>query len=335
MSASTVDLTEDTNGDGNLEIMSDSEAEVMDMSSLDALTEYDMDGFQFNGTQFTFNIDTNLGADIVFYAAMMGVTSEGEEVFLSGRNDFAVSASDTMAARFVLNGVPIAPENLIRFTIPSAPSADEVSTQIVEINATNSNLDAFISELPQEFRYVGKGLVQGANGGLVQLHKPFTIGASIGAAIPLSFTGSFAVDDTMDMDLASLEDLTEPDAEVQINQGSLVLNYTNGLPVGIDLEIEVLDAYEQVILTLPATDGETYTFTAAPVTGAGTASGTESGSIEIGITDEQMRTLSRGKQARVNLRVNTNGDNPATLRATDTVQFELYGRFDLTVQIEE
>lgn len=335
MSATTVDLTEDTNGDGFLEIMSNAEAEVMDLGSLDALTEYDMENFQFNGTEFTFNIDTNLGADIVFYAAMMGVKEDGTEVFLSGRNDFAVTAGDTMASQFVLNGSAIAPENLIRFTIPAAPSADQVATQVIAIDGSNSNLDAFISELPQEFRYVGKGLVQGANGGLVQLHKPFTIGASIGAAIPLSFNGSFAIDETMEADLSSLEDLTNPDSDAQINEGSLVLTYENGLPVGINLGIEVLDASGQVILTLPETEGESYALNPAPVNSNGATTGTEPGTLEIAITDDQLRTLSRGKEARINVRVNTNGENPATLRSTDTVQIELYGRFDLTLQVHE
>lgn len=335
MSATTVDLTEDANGDGFLEIMSNAEAEVMDLGSLDALSEYDMENFQFNGTEFTFNIDTNLGADIVFYAAMMGVQEDGTEIFLSGRNDFAVTAGDTMASQFVLNGSAIAPENLIRFTIPAAPSADQVTTQAIAINGSNSNLDAFISQLPQEFRYVGKGLIQGANGGVVQLHKPFTIGASIGAAIPLSFNGSFAIDETMEADLSSLEDLTNPDSDAQINEGSLVLTYENGLPVGINLGIDVMDASGQVILTLPETEGESYTLNPAPVNSTGATTGTEPGTLEIAITDDQLRTLSRGTEARINVRVNTNGESPATLRSTDTVQIELYGRFDLTLQVHE
>lgn len=335
MSATTVDLTEDANGDGFLEIMSDAEAEVMDLGSLDALTEYDMEQFQFNGTEFTFNIDTNLGAEIVFYAAMMGIKEDGTEVYLHGQNDFAVTPGDTMASQFVLNGSAIAPENLIRFTIPAAPSADQVATQRIAINGTNSNLDAFISELPQEFRYVGKGLVQGTNGGLVQLHKPFTISASIGAAIPLSFNGSFAIDETMEADLSSLEDLTKPDSDAQINEGSLVLTYENGLPVGINLGIDVLDASGRVILTLPETEDESYALNPAPVNSSGATTGTEPGTLEIAITDDQLRTLSRGKEARINVRVNTNGENPATLRSTDTVQIELYGRFDLTLQVHE
>lgn len=335
MGATTVDLTEDANGDGFLEIMSNAEAEVMDLGSLDALSEYDMENFTFNGTEFTFNIDTNLGAEIVFYAAMMGVKEDGSEVFLSGSNEFAVTAGDTMASQFVLNGASIAPENLIRFTIPAAPSADQVTTQRIAINGTNSNLDAFISQLPQEFRYVGKGLVQGTNGGLVQLHKPFTIGASIGAAIPLSFNGSFAIEETMEADLSSLEDLTKPDSDAQINEGSLVLTYDNGLPVGIDIGIDVLDEYGQVILTLPETEGESYALSPAPVNSVGATTGTEAGTLEISITDDQLRTLSRGKEARINIRVNTNGENPATLRSTDTIQIELYGRFDLTLQVHE
>ena len=335
MNPTTVDLTDDANSDGFLELMNDAEAEIMDLGSLDALNDYDLDGFSFNGTQFTFSIDTNLGADIVFYAAMMGVKEDGTTVYLKGTGDFAVTAGDTLAQSFTLNGASIAPENLIRFVIPGTADANQVATQVIEINTTNSNLDAFISSLPQEFRYVGKGLVQGMSGGLVQLQKPFTMSASIGAGIPLSFTGAFSIDETMEADLSSLEDLTDPDADVTINEGALSLQYTNGLPVGIDLEVEILDEYGAVVMTLPE-EGETpYAFNPAEANAAGMTTTNTSGTLEIAVSEEQLRTLSRGQEARLNLRINTNQDVPATLRASDTIQLQLVGQFDLTVHVQE
>ena len=335
MNGSAIDLTEDANNDGVLEIMSNAEAEVMDLGSLSELNEYDLDGFQFNGTQFTFNIDTNLGADIVFYAAMVGVDADGNPVYLQGQNEFAVSAGDTLAQDFVFEGTPIAPENLIKFTIPGSPSVDQVVTQVIEINQTNSNLDEFISSLPEEFRYVGKGLVQGTSGGLVQLQKPFTMEASIGAGIPLSFTGSFSAEETLDADLTSLEDLTEPDADVLINQGNLELTYTNGLPVEVSVQVDILDEWGQPILTLPDSSGTGYLLSAAPADEAGLSTGTTPGTLEIAVTEEQLRTMSRGQQAQLRLEIDTNQDTPATLRASDTIQVSLLGKFDLTVQVNE
>ena len=335
MNPTTVDLTDDANGDGRLELMSAAEAEVMDLGSLDALSDYDMTNFQFNGTQFTFSIDTNLGADIVFYAAMMGTKEDGTEVFLSGQGDFAVPAGDTLAESFTLNGAPIASQHLIRFVIPGTPDASQTVTQVIEINGSNSNLDSFISSLPEEFRYVGKGLVQGIDGGLVQLQKPFTMAASIGAGIPLSFTGAFGIDETIEADLSSLEDLTDPTADVLLNEGALTLEYTNGLPVGINLGIDFLDEYGQVVLTLPEDTAEPYAFKPATADNSGLASATTSGSLEISVNESQLQTLSRGREARLNLRVNTNQDQPATLRASDTVQIRLLGKFDLTVQVHE
>ena len=335
MNGATVDLTEDVDNDGRLEIMNNAEAEVMDLGSLSELNEYDLEGFQFNGSQFTFSIDTNLGADIVFYAAMVGIDGDGEPVYLSGRNEFAVLATDTLAQDFVLNGVPIAAENLIQFTIPGSPSADQVVTQIIEINETNSNLDAFISALPEEFRYVGKGLIQGVGGNVVQLQKPFTMEATIGAGIPLSFTGSFSADETFDADLSSLEDLTDPDADVIINEGTIELEYENGLPVRVDLSVTFLDEFGTTILTLPDSSSASYTLNPAPANEAGLSTGTGSGVLEIGVTEEQLRAISRGQEARLEFQINTNQDVPATLRSTDTIQIRLLGKFDLTVQVSE
>jgi len=335
MSASAIDLTEDANNDGVLEIMSNAEAEVMDLGSLSELNEYDLDGFQFNGAQFTFNINTNLGADIVFYAAMVGIDNDGNPVYLSGQNDFAVSAADTLAQDFVFEGTPIAPENLIKFTIPGSPSVEQVVTQVIEINQTNSNLDEFISSLPEEFRYVGKGLVQGTSGGLVQLQKPFTMEASIGAGIPLSFSGSFSADETIEADLSSLEDLTDPNADVLLNEGNLELAYENGLPVEVGVQVDILDEWGQPILTLPDSSGTSYTLSAAPADEAGLSTGTTPGTLEISVTEDQLRTMSRGKEAQISFQIKTNEDVPATLRASDTIQLQLLGKFDLTVQVEE
>ena len=336
MNPTVVELSDDVDGDGRFELMNDLEAEVMDLGSLDALSEYNMEEFQFNGTQFTFSIETNLGADIVFYAAMMGIKEDGTRVFLRGTGDFAVPPGDTLASAFTLDGAPIDPDNLIRFVIPGAPDAGRPVTQVITLNGTNTNLDAFISALPQEFRYVSKGLVMGTGGGdVVQLQKPFTMSASIGAGIPLSFTGAFSIDETIEADFSSLEDLTDPEAEAVINEGALTLEYTNGLPVGIDLQVEVLDAAGAVVLSLPAEGAEPYALEPADADAAGLATAGTTGTLEIAVTEDDLRAMSRGHEARINLRVNTNQDTPATLRATDTIGFQLLGRFDLTVQVQE
>lgn len=335
MRPTSIDLTEDTNGDGMLEVMSNLEAEVMDLGSLDALSDYDLDEFSFNGTQFTFNVDTNLGADIIFYAAMVGVKDDGSHVYLSGQNEFAVTQDDTLAQSFVLDGAPIAPENLMKFVIPGAPSASEVVTQVVEINGTNSNIDDFISSIPEEFRYVGKGLVQGMDGGLVELEKPFTIAANISAGIPLSFSGAFGIDETFDADLSSLEDFTKTDTEVSINEGSLMLEYTTGLPVGVNLQVDFLDDSGRVVATLPDSAGTAFELAAAEANEAGLATQPVTDLLEVGVTKDQLRAMSNGTSARLSLNVNTNDGVPATLRATDTIQIRLLGRFDLTIEVRE
>ena len=334
LNPTTVDLTDDTNGDGRLEITSATEAEVMDLNSLSELNEYDTDNFQFNGTQFTFSIDTNLGADIVFYAAMMGTQNDGSVVFLKGEGDFAVPAGDTLASSFTMNGTAIAAENLIRFVIPGTPTLGQTVTQTIEINETNSNLDEFISSIPEEFRYVGKGLVRGMSGGLVQLQKPFDLTASIGAAIPLSFSGAFIADETVELDLSDLADLTDPTNDVVINEGSLTLEYTNGLPVGIDIELEVMNDAGTIVQTLPETPSA-YKLQPATADNAGLATAATSGTLDITINEDQLRALSNGREARLIMQVNTDQDRPATMRADDTFQVRLLGKFDLTVKVQE
>ncbi|MEZ4699707.1 MAG: hypothetical protein R2834_05215 [Rhodothermales bacterium] len=329
----SVAMSDDVDGDDKLDLYNNAEANVMDLGSLDSVRDLAIEGLQLNGTELTFSIDTNIGADIIFYAAMVGIKDDGTEVYLQGRNDLAVSASDTMAAQFLVNGSPIAASNLIAFPIPGTPDASETVTRTVRINSENSNLDAFLSSLPKEMRYVGKGIVKGMNGQRVQLQKPFVLNAGLNAGIPVSLAGDATYADVFEIDLSDLDELTDPDNDVQINGASLIITYENGIPLGIEASLEVLDGSDLSLTTLPELDAEAWSLVAAKSDNTGFATDATAGTLEFTITEEQLRTMSAGRKARLRLTLRTNEGQPATLRASDTLKFSVQGRFDLNVPV--
>jgi hypothetical protein len=329
----SISMTDDVDGDDKLELYSDAEATVMDLGSLDSVRDLEIDGLRLNGTELTFSIETNIGADIVYYAAMVGIKEDGSSVYLRGTNDFAVSASDTMATQFLVNGAAVDPADLIAFPIPGTETLGRTATRTVRITGENSNLDEFLSALPGEMRYVGKGVVKGMDNDRVQLQKPYVMNASLSAGIPVSLAGDASYTDLFDLDLSSLEDLTDPESDVTVNGASLIVRYDNGLPLGIDAVFEVLDGLDGELVTLPESGAAAWSLAAAKADDAGLATEASDGVLEFPISEDQLRAMSAGQKARLRLTLRTNEGHPATLRASDTLKLSVQGRFDLDVAI--
>ncbi|QXD15035.1 hypothetical protein GQ464_016755 [Rhodocaloribacter litoris] len=329
-----VAVTPDGDGDGHLDVLSDADAEVTRLDELSALTEKDFDGLRFEGSAFTFNIRTNVTTDLELYAVLLGTTAAGKTVFLQGKGDYAVAAGDTLAGTFLAGGVPVRPEQMIRLPIEGAPAPGQAVTRTVVLDATNSNVDEFISALPEQVRYVGKVLVQ-AGGGRDVLAEPLELSAAIGAAVPLNFAGDFTFRDELEADLTDLADLTDPSKEVLFEGASLRLTYENGLPLGVDTRLEVLNDLGEVEISFPAPDKPALRLVPAVKDDAGLSAEPRSGLLEFTLSEDELRQLSRGRQIRLALTVETGeqAGSPARLRADDTLRLSLHGDFRFEVKV--
>lgn len=327
------DVTDDANGDGQLDVLDDAEAALTSLDNLDDLADQDIDGLSFSGSEFTFNIQTNITTDLDLYAVLVGATSDGQTVFLSGKGPNAVSAADTMAAGFTAGGAPVRPEDMIRLSIEGAPVPGQTVTRTVVLDASNSNVDAFISELPQEVRYVGRALVQ-AGGGHDVLVEPFELSASIGASIPVNIGGDFSFSDVLDANLSDLSDLTDPTKDVLVEGAALRLSYENGIPLGLDARLEVLDALGEVTVAFPTEGNPALRLEPAKTDANGTAAEMRPGMVEIPVSEDELRRLSRGQQIRLVLGFETDPSGPsARLRTDDTVKLSLQGDFRFEVNV--
>lgn len=329
----SIAVTDDADGDRFLDVFDDREAEITALDDLKDLASEDIDGLQLSGSEFSFNVRTNLSADIELYAALVGTTSDGEQVYLSGRGDFAVAAGDSMAAAFRAAGAPIPTDRLIRFTVEGAPSPGETVTRTIVLNGANSNVDDFISTLPESIRYVGKALVQ-PGGGHVALQEPFDLSATIGASIPLSIAGDFTFRKEVDADLKDLQDLTDPGKDLIIEGANLRLTYENGLPLGLDARLEVLDAADAVTVVFPQEGAAPLALDPAATDANGIATEVRSGMVDFSVNEEELRLLSRGKRIRLVLTLDKEeGSAPSRLRADDQIQLRLLGDFQFQVNV--
>lgn len=326
----SVAMTEDVDGDDRLDLLSDEEAVVSEFGDFSALSDRLAGGLQIEGSALTFSLTTNLTTDIDFYAAIVGTTAGGERVFLGGRGDYAVAPSDSLVGSFTMGGVPLQADQLIRFRITGADSPDQPHTNTIVLSADNSAVDAFVSKLPESLRFVGKAVVGG--NGRVELREPFELGAAVQANIPLNIGGVFTMQDTLSTDMEGFADLTNPDETVTVEEAALMLSYDNGIPLGIDTRLDVVDAQGEVLLTLPNTEAGTLRLDAAPVDDAGVATGQTAGEMEFPISQDDLRTLSSGEQILLRMTVAPPAEQVARLRATDRIRLSLKGNIRLNVQ---
>lgn len=324
------DLNNDVNNDGRLDVALDAEARVSRIDELDELGKR-VSGLQVQGTDLTLSLTTNIGGEATLYLAVLGRANDGSVRFLKGRGPYAVTPGDPIAAPLSYNGMPLNADQLIRLPFVGTDDPDRPVTRTYVLDATNSNVDEFLSLLPQELRVVGRIVAAGR----VQLRKPLAVTARVGLRIPLHIAADvIAVQDTVAVDLSTLELPTDPQDDVQVEEAQLILRYANGIPLAVATQIELLDAYDQPIgVRIPAENA--LQVAAAPVDNQGFATTYREGEVSVVLNQEQLALLKQGRRARLILEVQTPAEQVAAvrIRATDALRLQLQGRFRYKVRV--
>lgn len=326
-----VSVTDDADGDGRLDLSDDAEATVESFDGFGDLAGQ-LEGLQLEGSQLIFSVESDAGTDARLYTALQGEQGTSRS-FLAGRGDRSVAPGDSLGDDFYRGGSRIAAQNLIQFDIPGAP-VDEVGTHSVTLTDDNSNVDDFLSTLPTSLRFVGQALLTGDENGRIRLQRPLTFEAGLGVQVPLRFEDTFSVRDTVDADLTSLEEVTDPESgeRVTISTSMLELRYENRVPMGAQVEIAVLDADENEVLRLPGND-EAFRVEPAPKTDDGTTANPQSGTVTVDLTEQELRSLAEGEQLSLRMTFDQQQEGPpVTVRATDTIRLSLRTEIDATVR---
>ena len=330
----SVSVTEDLGEDGRLDIMNDAEALIIEVGELRKLSEQAIDGLELSGTELTFTTLSNIGASIDLYAVLAGISSDGSIIFLEGTGEHAVPPGDMPVDRFYYNGTPLRADQLIRFRLLASPGGGQTRRQTILLNGTNSNVDAFLSELPTQIRFAGQAILQ-AGGGPVELMTPLNLDASIGVSLPLKIGSDFTFEDTVDADLSSLNDLTDPEKDVNLTSVGLRLDYLNNIPLGIDARLEFLGDFGDVVVTIPREGAPAMILNPASASDNGIASSPTAGTVEISLNEDAVRQLYLARRLRLRLSLISDGSRPAYLRANDTIQLSVNADFRFRVAVRD
>lgn len=326
-----VAISEDANGDGDLALDDDAEANVVDVEGLADIGDR-VDGIEIIGTQLALNLTTNLTSDAMVYAAIVGRGGE-ERVFLKGRNESTVAASDPLSQGFRNMGASIAASNLIRFRVPGSDDPSTATTRTVVLDGSNSNVDEFLSALPSEVRIVAQAEVN-PDGDRVVVQRPIQdLEASLSVTMPLHIGGgSFTARDTVEADFSDLEDLTNPEEDVVLKSGSVHVTYSNGLPVGAELRLTALDDQYEPVGVRFGTGQSPISLDPGQKDANGFVTGSVDGEASLELSESEARTLADGRHVLIELTVLTGSDAGARFRATDAIVLGARGEFTLRVR---
>lgn len=326
----TANLNEDVNGDGLLDVALDAEARVSRVNGLDELGKR-INGLQVQGTSLALSLTTNLGGEATLYLALLGQAADGKTRFLSGKGAYAVTPGDPVIVPLRYKGAALEANQLIRLPFVGTDDPDRPVTRTYMLDATNSNIDEFLSLLPQELRVVGRVVI----GGSVQLRKPLTVAAQAGLQVPLHIVADvIEVQDTVEIDLRRLDLPTDPQGDVQVEEARLTLRYGNGIPLAVAAEVELLDASDQPVgVRIPA-EG-VLQMMAAPVDAQGFATTYREGEVSVALDRTQLEQLKQGRRARLILQLQTPADRVSAvrIRASDALRLWLQGYFRYRMRV--
>lgn len=328
----TVNVTPDANGDGRLSLSNPAEVTQASFDGFGEIAQ-NVDEVGLEGSTLKFRLTTDVGTEADLYAALQGRT-ENARTYLSGNAENTVSPSAPLGDAFYEDGSRVPRSELLRVGVEGAPT-DDPHTESITLTDENSTIDAFVSALPSALRFAAQARLTGTDDGRIRLRRPITFDAGLSVAVPLKLNSAFVVQDTIDADFSSLDDLTDPTKEVTVSSAELRLHYTNGIPLGADATLHVLDERGTEMLTLPG-DGEGLPLAPAPKATDGTSDGAKTGTAALSLSEQELRTLAEGRRLHLRLAMTQEkGGAAATLRATDTIELSLEADVEASIRIND
>ncbi|MFP8488082.1 hypothetical protein ACKGJO_03200 [Gracilimonas sp. Q87] len=326
----TVLLSDDdpANGINELDLFNNTEAELTEIDGLSDLSEK-LDGIEFTEPTISIDYTTNLEVGATVYGAFLGINSKGEEVFLTGDPGSSYEVTSPVSGLNV-NGTALSVTELIKFGIDTNTGSGSIT-----FDESTTNVDDFLNNLPDEIRFIGKAVVNEDNEeGTVITPVEFVPTINVNIPLALRTTQAATFTDTTDQDLSDLPSAQNGD-DSRLTEGRIIIDYTNGLPLQIDLEVTLLDSLRNQITSIQPLD---YLMASGIDPGTQFADNPAAGSIPIPLNKSQLDQLYQTRYLQISawlLTTDTNNDgtgNEVKIRSTDAITLSVSA--DLRIETE-
>ena len=319
------------NGIDQLDLYNDTEAELIEIDGLEELSDK-LDGIEFTDPTISIDYTTNLEVGATVYGAFLGINSKNEVIYLTG-DAGSVYEVTTPVAGLNANGMALEPEDLIKFDIDTNTGSGSIN-----FYASNTNVDDFLNNLPDEIRFIGVATVN-KNNEAGTVTSPIEFEPTINVNIPLALrtTQAATFTDTTDQDLGDLPSTQNGD-DSRLTEGRIIIDYTNGIPLEIDLEVTFMDENYAPITSIPISGDEIKLMASGIDQGTQFADRPSSGTMQIVLNDNQLEQLYQTRYLEISawlLTTDTNSDgvgDDVKIRTTDAITLSVSA--DLSIETE-
>lgn len=317
--------TDQTNdGTENLDVFNKDEAEVTNIDGISDLSNRVSD-LTFANPILRTLYNTNLGVNTTVYAIIAGTDANGNTTYLTGKNGskYEVSSGE-VPSQLEINGQPADASKLIKFAIDTAetPSAQQGEEGENIFNADSTTTSKFFSNLPTKIRFVGVAKVnEKQHSGIIV--NPVIFDPKLSLDLPLNFSADGATfKDTLDADLS---DLPDGSSEQDLTGATLTLNYTNALPLKLDLVVTMLNKNGQEV-----THKGDISIESASVGSNGYVIEPAQSNVKISFQEDELMDLHQTRRMMLDVTINTPQQQAVKLKADDSVTLQIQMKADIT-----
>lgn len=326
----TVLLNDDdpSNGTDKLDVFNDNEAETVNIDGIKDISDR-LSDISFANPILNALYKTNMGVNTTIYAAIAGTDADGNTIYLKGKANTKnhVGASE-VPSELEAKGQQLTQDQLIKFTIDTSPDGSVIDGS-TKFDTTHTNASEFFSNLPTNIRFIGIAKINEQNKeGLIV--NPVTFEPKLSVDLPLNFSASQATfKDTMDADLSSLPG--EGD-DHQLTDATLTIDYTNGLPLQLNMSLIMLDNNGNEVTHYPLSQNQLTVEPASvdPQTGFVQDGGQKQGKLQIEFTKDQLKILNKTQSMVLDISFNTTQQQAVKIREDDFVTFRINMSVDIT-----
>ncbi|MDR9416089.1 MAG: hypothetical protein RI564_07385 [Gracilimonas sp.] len=330
-------LNDDEGTDEQLSLFNDEEAQITEIDGLDELSNQ-LDNLDFTNPSLTIDYTTNISIPTTIYGAFVGTNGQGEQVYLRGipptdpnAEDLSVDPNDPIDGLNKRLNQPLNASEMVKFTLDVDPDGN-TTTSSIRFDRTNTNVDDFLNNLPSDIRFIGRAVINEGGQDEATIIDPLEFDPEISIDIPLALQTDQPVsyEDTLDQDLGDLP--SRETGTTGLSEGRIIIEYTNGLPLRVDLMIEFWDENYQPFTSPVTIDDVSLIGAEIGPNGFSVDTLLTQNATEIALSGPELDQLYKTRFVKVTASLNTKGGDEVRLRTTDTVTLSV--RADLTIEAE-
>lgn len=322
-------LNEDNTNDfeENIDVFNDDEAEITEIGGINEISDR-ISNITFENPVLNMLYETNLGVETTIYAIIAGTDEQGNTEFLTGLDGTNYQVQDNeIPSQLEADGQLADASQVIKFDLETAeePDADEGESGNNLFDASNTNASEFFSNLPSNIRFVGVAEVnEKKEPGIIV--DPVIFEPSFGVEIPFSLSADNATyQDTVDADFS---DLPEEDEDTKLSETTITINYTNGLPLDLTLNVIMLDENGDEVTTK-----SDISINGASTDENGFVSEESQSEHEMSFSESEMNDLHRTRSMVMDININTPEQQGVSIRGDDAVTFNVKVKAGITSTI--